>query len=351
MDFLRWIRNFSKRYKNRGFHSEIKKEKQQKYLFRDTPSHMKTKRWGILREKKKVLRPFTSFFQEKISSNLLIFQEENKTLWYIGVTIIALCIYIFLFSPYFQISPSKVLIEAENDGIDINIAYRAIEDIYEQNLFFFDEGLLAMNLKKYQHNIETVSIDRLYPNGLKIIIKSYPILYKTTISWRWEKYWWLSANGVFIPTLEQKLDWLQWFDVIANISEDELLDYKNIVPEEKIIAITKVVEIFKQEWWDIKIGKIRFLAEENEFHISLENGGRLLFSLQDFAINRNEADIYKNLKNQLLTLKTYIEKYRSVLSSDGLIYIDVRIPWKIFVCRVKDICSKNLELIYWNNYH
>ena len=36
MDFLRWIRNFSKRYKNRGFQSDIKKEKQQKYLFRDS---------------------------------------------------------------------------------------------------------------------------------------------------------------------------------------------------------------------------------------------------------------------------------------------------------------------------
>lgn len=96
--------------------------------------------------------------------------------------LIALSVYIFLFSPYFQISPSKVLISAESDGIDINIAYRAIEDIYEQNLFFFDEQKLAKNLKKYQNNIETVRIDRLYPNGLKIIIKSYPVLYRATVS-------------------------------------------------------------------------------------------------------------------------------------------------------------------------
>lgn len=93
-----------------------------------------------------------------------------------------LCLYILFFSSYFKISPSKVLIQSLNEGIDINIAYRAIEDVYEQNVFFFDEEKLALNIKKYQNNIATISIDRNYPNGLKIILESYPIVYKTTIS-------------------------------------------------------------------------------------------------------------------------------------------------------------------------
>ena len=100
-----------------------------------------------------------------------------------------LCGYILLFSSYFQISPSKVLIESIGDGIDINIAYRAIEDIYGENVFSFDESSLAQNLKKYQNNIEKVSIDRLYPNGLKIVIKSFPILYKANITSRANKFW------------------------------------------------------------------------------------------------------------------------------------------------------------------
>lgn len=351
MDFLRWIRNFSKKYKNRGFQSEVKKEKQQKYLFRDSWSQIQTKRWGIFREKKRALKPFTNFFQEKIYNNTAFLYEDKRILWYIGAILIVLCIYIFLFSPYFQISPSKVLISAETDGIDINIAYRSIEDIYEQNLFFFDEEKLAQNLKKYQNNIETVSIDRLYPNGLKIIIKSHPILYRASVSGRTNKIWWLTANGVLIPLAKEKIESLPAFDIITNIGEDELLDYKSIIDENKLAAINKVFEIFKEEWSEIKLGKTRFLTQENEFHVSLENGGRILFALQDFSVNKTkDADIYKNLKNQLLTLKTYIEKNHAVFESDGLIYIDVRIPGKVFVCKIKDVCTKNLDSIYGDRY-
>ena len=350
MDFLRWIRNFSKKYKNRSFQSEVKKEKQQKYLFRDSPAPLQTKRWGIFREKKRALKPFTNFFQEKIQQNMTFISGENRILWYIGGILITLCLYIFLFSPYFQISPSKVLIEASTPGIDINIAYRSIEDIYEQNLFFFDEEALALNLKKYQNNIESISIDRLYPNWLKIIIKGYPISYKATVSGRENKFWWLSQNGVLVPFSIEKIETLPTFDIITNIGEDELLDYKNIIEEGKLAAINKVLEIFKQEWGDLKLWKIRFLTRENEFHISLENWGRILFSLQDFSVDEKNTDIYGNLKKQLLTLKTYIEKYRTVLDSDGLVYLDVRIPGKIFVCKIKDVCSKNLDSIYGDDY-
>ena len=350
MDFLRWIRNFSKKYKNRGFQTEIRKEKQQKYLFRDSAVWIQTKRWGIFREKKRALKPFANFFQEKIVHRTSFLFEDQKILWYIGIFLMFLCGYILLFSSYFQISPSKVLIENNGDGIDINIAYRAIEDIYGQNVFLFDESSLAQNLKKYQSNIEKVSIERLYPNGLKIVIKSFPILYKANITSRTNKSWWLSWNGVLVPLSKEKIDILPSFEIISDIGEDELLDYKNIISEWRLLAINKVLEILKQEWSDIRLGKIRYLAQENELHISLDNGWKIFFALQDFLINAKNIDIYANLKNQILTLKAYIKEYRSVIDSDGLVYIDVRIPGKIFICKIKDVCVKNLTLIYWDNY-
>lgn len=350
MDFLRWIRNFSKKYKNRGFQTEIRKEKQQKYLFRDFAVWIQTKRWGMFREKKRALKPFTNFFQEKIVRNTSYLFGDQKILWYIGILLLFLCGYILLFSSYFQISPSKVLIENNGDGIDINIAYRAIEDIYGENVFSFDESSLAQNLKKYQNNIEKVSIDRLYPNGLKIVIKSFPILYKANITSRANKFWWLSANGVLIPLGKDKIDSLQAFEIVSDVGEDELLEYKSILSESRLLAINKVLEILRQEWSDIRLGKIRYLIQENELHISLENGWKILFALQDFSINTKNIDIYANLKNQILTLKAYIKEYRSVLDSDGLVYIDVRIPGKIFICKIKDVCAKNLIRIYWDNY-
>lgn len=350
MDFLRWIRNFSKRYKNRGFQTEIRKEKQQKYLFRDAWSSLQTKRWGIFREKKQALKPFTNFFQEKILKQTSFFFEDQKMLGYIGIFLILLCGYILLFSSYFQISPSKVLIENNGDGIDINIAYRAIEDIYGQNVFLFDEWSLALNLKKYQNNIEKVSIERLLPTGLKIVVKSFPVLYKANIASRPTKFWWLSSNGVLVPLAREKIDKLPSFEIITDIGEDELLDYKTIINESKLLAMRKVIEILKLEWDGIRFGKVRYLIRENELHISLENGSRILFALQDFSINAKNTDIYSNLKNQILTFKAYMKQYRSVLDSDGLVYIDVRIPGKVFTCKIKDVCAKNLTLIYWENY-
>ncbi len=351
MDFPRWIRNFSKRYKNRGFQSEVKKEKQQKYLFRNSWLQTHTKRWGIFREKKRALKPFTNFFQEKIVKHTLFFIDDHRILGYIGVVLILLCVYIFTFSPYFQISPSKVLIESSSDWLDINIAYRSIEDIYGKNLFLFDEATVALNLRKYQNNIEKISIDRLYPNGLKIIIEGYPLIYRATITGRENKFWWLSANGVLVPVQKEKLEWLQSFEIITKIWEDELLDHKTIIPDIKLSAIIKIVDILKQQWPDLKLWKIRYLTEENEVHLSLENGGRILFALQDFIVmNTKKEDIYLNLKNQLLTLKSYIVKNRSILDSDGLSYIDVRIPGKLFICKIKEICTNNMRLIYWENY-
>ncbi len=354
MDFLRWIRSFSKKYKNRGFQTEVKREREQKYLFRDTWPVLQTKRWGIFREKKRALKPFTNFFQESILDKTSSFFEDQRLLWYIGIILIFLCGYIFFFSSYFQISPSKVLIgwEEGNEGIDINIAYRAIEDIYGKNVFLFDESAVALSLKRYQNNIEKVSIERLYPNWLKIILKSFPILYKASISSRINKYWWLSANGVLVPLAKEKIDSLPSFEIHANLSEDELLDYKNIISETRLTAMNKVLEIFKQEWTDIHLWKFRYLTEENEFHISLEKGWKILFALQDFSIDstKTTVDLYANLKNQILTLKAYLKENRPVLESDTLSYIDVRIPGKIFLCRVKDICAKNLITVYWENY-
>ena len=221
-----------------------------------------------------------------------------------------------IFSSYFQISPSKVLIESIDEGIDINIAYRSIEDVYEENIFLFDESVVAANLKKYQNNIKKIQIDSLYPNGLKILIESYPVKYRTTISSRKNGLWGLSENGVLIPYNREKLQELPAFEIITDIGEDELLDYKSIISETKLLAINKVIDLFRAEWSDIAIGKIRYLSRENELHISLENGGRILFALQDFSIQNTQTDIYKNLKDEIITLRSYISSYRNVLTDE-----------------------------------
>ena len=103
--------------------------------------------------------------------------------------LISTCIYIVAYSPYFLISPSKILIEGLDEGIDTPIAYRSVEDLYGKNIFFLDEKEVADSLKKYQKNISLIRIDRLYPNNIKILLSGYPIIFDVTIPTVRDKKW------------------------------------------------------------------------------------------------------------------------------------------------------------------
>ena len=167
---FRKIQHLIKQYKNRKFRSSITEEKNQKYLFRDEKIETRKKTWNIFRKNGERVSPFTRFIQDKIYISPNITQNQQMYLKYIGLFLIFASSYILLYSPYFLISPSKVLIEGLDEGIDISVAYRSIEELYGENIFFIDEAKVALSLKKYQQNISLIRIDRLYPNNIKILL-------------------------------------------------------------------------------------------------------------------------------------------------------------------------------------
>jgi len=84
--------------------------------------------------------------------------------------------------------------------MDINIAYRTLEDIYGRNLLFLDEEKVAYSLKEALQNLGHIQIDKLYPNGIKIIMDGTPIKYTAHIAGISNKFWYMSENGVLIPS-------------------------------------------------------------------------------------------------------------------------------------------------------
>ncbi len=115
MAFLAKIRNYIKRYKNRDFRTSIQKEKQGKYLLPTSVQKAPRKKWKIFKKQTKRLTPFSRFVQEKISTIQNIGEKKQKILGYIGVFLISASLYIFVYSSYFDITPSKVLIEDLTD--------------------------------------------------------------------------------------------------------------------------------------------------------------------------------------------------------------------------------------------
>jgi cell division septal protein FtsQ len=61
--------------------------------------------------------------------------------------------------------------------------------VYGQSIFLLDEADIANQLKLHLKNLEGVSIDRYYPNGVKVLITGAPILFDTTITGITNKKW------------------------------------------------------------------------------------------------------------------------------------------------------------------
>jgi hypothetical protein len=45
--------------------------------------------------------------------------------------------------------------------------------------------------------------------------------------------------------------------------------------------ILRIFEIFDSEWQDLKIAQSRYFVQENELHIQLESGTKIILALQD----------------------------------------------------------------------
>ena len=352
MDFRNKIKSYISGQRKQ-WKKEVQNEKKQKYLFGGThpdDTFKRSRNTGKLYSQKEKLTAFSNFFQEKIITGD-IFKTYGYIMSMIGLMLILLSVYIVAFSPYFKISPNQVMVEAMTPGVDIGIAYRALEWVYGQSIFLLDEADIARQLKLHLKNLERVSIDRYYPNGVKVLITGAPMLFDTTITGIPDKKWWLSKNGVLIPEKDLGETKIKYHLDITSpaLIGDLFLNYKQGIDEYTMGIISQIFEVFATEWANMKLGHSRYFVEENELHISLESGSRIIFALQDDSEKRI-GTIPKNILDELVTLRTYIVNNPAKLTDGSLVYIDARIPGKLFVCSDKALCQKNLILIYGEAY-
>lgn len=157
----------------------------------------------------------------------------------------------------------------------------------------------------------------------------------------------MTENGVLIPKdgIEEIHKYTMTY-IDPSMNDDILLDYRELIAEGETQILKKTIDYFLETWTDIPLDKIIYLKRENEIHIVFKNKVRILFTLQDFAKKTGESENYDHLRMQILSLKTFIDTYKEDLLQSKFIYIDARIPGKIFSCRDKNICTKNLTTIY-----
>ncbi|MBP8017006.1 FtsQ-type POTRA domain-containing protein, partial [Candidatus Gracilibacteria bacterium] len=238
MDFVKNIKNFYNKFKkyfeNRKFRERIKKEKSQKYLF--VVPEKKRKIFCFIKNKK-----FFSNFTVTVGDNV-----KNYRYYYlaIGLVLFSLSFYIIFISPYFRISPSKVIIERLDTITDINIAYKSVENFYGQSIFLIDKNDIKKTISGLQKNIKKVEVSRLFPSGLKIIIESYSPQFITNFKGI-DKNYIITSNGVLIyeKNLDKTLYNLEIVDI--NLLESGFFDYKEGIDEDSIKKIIFARDLFK----------------------------------------------------------------------------------------------------------
>lgn len=337
MDFMRRLRNsiqiIIRYWKNRKFRKELVLERKKRYLF----DVKKSSEWHpslftFFREKKR-------FYYFNIIVNII---DKNKNRFQfsfilIGTFLITSSIYILFFSPYFRISPSKVIIERLDSITDINIAYKSIEDIYGMSIFSVETSEVLNKLTGLQKNIKHIEISKLFPNGLKIIVESYEPQFFIRFPHS-EKSYILTSNGILIYQKVNDAE-LYSLDLIdPSFTEMNFIDYKEGVSEEMMPFMLQARNVFKKTFPTINITKFAYFKSEQEIHIILESG--LIIIL------RTAQDI----NDQILSLKVYNEKNKDFINSWDMQYIDMRIPGKIFTCKDKVLCKNNLKRIYGEYY-
>ncbi len=332
MGFLAKLKNRIHHFQNKDFRKNIKESKKKTYLFRDSEETFSTSRVSFLRKKKNIIAPFSRMYQrlETLRDN------NHHILNTVGGVLILLTVYILFFSSYFQITPSRVMIEPVDSSIDVNISHQAIDSLYGKSIFNLNKWLILASLRKYQKHISSIELDYLYPNNIKILLHALPIDFRVSI-YGIDKSWGLTSNGVLIPAQKSGsgIENKKQLEVISpRLRETVFLDYKNIMAEEIVATIKKTLAIIESDFSDFRLAKSRYLENEQEFHITLESGVRIFLTLDN------------TLKNQLLSLKTYAQSNRDVFLKWETIYVDARIVGKIFVCSDKVLCKQNMDTIY-----
>lgn len=319
-------------FERRDFRNRIREEKSKKYLVSAAP-----KKTGNPLSRELTGRGrfrFASTVYAKLRSE----SERLRTVSVaVAVVLIALSGYLFFGSPYFRIAPSHVIIERLDSGSDVNIAYKSVEDFYGTPIFLVNASEVSKAIVAMQKNIRTAQVTRLYPNGLKIVLSSWSPEFVTYFP-DLERYYGVTSNGILVYERSRNPE-LPAIDIVdPDLSEAGFLEYREGIAEDSMVRILELKKAIKETLPGVTVAKYAFFRLEQELHVFLDSGVRLVFALDGTE------------KRQLGTLAFWNSGEAGALAKGGISYLDLRIGAKMFVCREEAVCKKNLIRIYGDYY-
>lgn len=238
------------------------------------------------------------------------------------------------YSPYFDIAPSNVIIESTDGFTDINKAYDSIASIYRKKLYFLNQDSIIENLKKDQKQIANVSIDTLYPNGVRISITAQKPLAIIKTGEK-ELPLVLSQSGIFMNADRgiSNLSMIWQISLLPSDKERVKPGITSIDPValENLRSIMNYLTIHEWSIIGLKIQDVTLLEQEREIHFKHSKGSIFLI-------------MNKKIDEQMQNLELFASQ-NPIWFQDAL-YIDARVAKRIFVCREIVTCQQNLNVLY-----
>ncbi|NDK10177.1 hypothetical protein GW846_05370 [Candidatus Gracilibacteria bacterium] len=267
-----------------------------------------------------------SQFKNNLKSLSYAFKKQNfKTISLVGIAFVAFAVVFLLVGPLLKVQ--TILVTRQDNIININQAYSSLEYIRDKNILFLDTGEIAARLQKSQNSIQNIGFNVKLPNSIEITLKAYPPVFQLTESL-------ILENGSLLTkettaTYDVPMILLQG----SNIEED--LSFGKNLNVSEIQKTKLLLSELQKNILGIEIDTIQYFTSEKEVLISDQNQTLYLF------------DINASVERQIEQLSIF-QKESGSLNEKKYIYIDVRIPQKLYVCPIEEefSCRGNIDTIY-----
>lgn len=297
-----------------------KKKKKTNKLF-----YNKIKQKSILKKRKNINIKLDIFKYNK-------FFKKNYIPYILISFVIFLIIIIFIIIwPIFKVKYIEII--KKDNVTNMEIAYKAADNYRWKSIFKIDEKEVYNRFRSYQENIKSIDLSLKMPNTLKIETESYKEIYNINI--RWKDYI-LLENGVIIPTRHSKN--LNTLNIIKEFDKNSFYDYEKIIDPKYTDRIKYIEKSIKENILWIQINEIKYYVVERELHFITESWNTIIFS-----INTDLESV-----GQIKSLSIFNKEHTDI-QSPNIIYIDLRVENKVFLCEKTDknnYCDKNIKSIY-----
>jgi len=217
---------------------------------------------------------------------------------------------------------SQLYIQRQDSLINIEKAYSTMNYVRWKNIFFIDKNNVRERVINSQWSTKNVNVNIDLPSTLNIFIEAYSPVFQTSSQY-------ILENGILIDKSGNNIYDIPSLTLINTQENNKSLNIENL-ESAKIL-----IETLKKNILGINIQDILYYEKEWEVLIIGENSNIYIFDLA--------ADVTAQVKR----LAIYNQD-QSDITDSRYVYIDVRVSWKLFLCRYEAefSCLENLTRIY-----